>query len=208
MGGVQTTSASLKLTSGTYTVTATKAPTGYKAAAPQKFTVSDNGSVLVKGKTQQDRTVTLTSQKLVKTSGHSGHAAAHHDRTGHTAHLAKSSAARAKTGTHSGHHANVKRGVESAEGATEEGESGETARVSTASSPDITTIQPVGETPISGQDKSSCITELTVDKDNVTAPEQIKVTASFSDKNSDSSDSHVFKGGDTITITWDNSVHG
>ena len=128
---MQTTSASLKLTSGTYTVTATKAPTGYKAAAPQKFTVSDNGSVLVKGKTQQDRTVTLTSQKLVKTSGHSGHAAAHHDRTGHTAHLAKSSAAKAKTAKKTtkktSKRANVKRSVENIEGTTEEGESGETS---------------------------------------------------------------------------------
>ena len=112
-------------------MTATKAPTGYKAAAPQKFTVSDNGSVLVKGKTQQDRTVTLTSQKLVKTSGHSGHAAAHHDRTGHTAHLAKSSAAKAKTAKKTtkktSKRANVKRSVENIEGTTEEGESGETS---------------------------------------------------------------------------------
>lgn len=126
-GGVQAASASLKLASGIYTVTETKAPAGYKAAAPQKFSISDNGSVLVKGKTQQDRTVTLISQKIVKTSGHSGHIATHHGRTGHTAHPAKSSTARAKTGTQSGHHANVKRGAESTEGATEEGESDETS---------------------------------------------------------------------------------
>lgn len=125
MGGVHAASASLKLTSGTYAVTETKAPTGYKAAAPQKFTVSDNGSVLVKGKTQQDRTVTLTSQKLVKTSGHTGHAATHHGRTGHTARPAKTSAAKAKTGKHSGHHANVKRGAEGTEGTAEEGKSDE-----------------------------------------------------------------------------------
>lgn len=120
-------SASLKLTSGTYAVTETKAPAGYKAAAPQKFSISDNGSVLVKGKTQQDRTVTLISQKIVKTSGHSGHTVIHHGRTGHTAHPSKSSTARAKTGTHSGHHANVKRSAENTEGATEEGKSDETS---------------------------------------------------------------------------------
>jgi hypothetical protein len=195
---VQTTSASLKLTSGTYAVTETKAPTGYKAAALQKFTVSDNGSVLVKGKTQQGRTVTLTSQKLVKTSGHSGHAATHHDRTGYTAHQSKTYAAKAKTGKHSGHHANVKRSVESTEDSVEDGEGGEKV----AASQDITTIQPINENQISDQDKSSYITELTVDKTNVTSPEQIKVTASFSDGNSDN---HVFKGGDTITINWKNS---
>jgi len=198
MGGVQTTSASLKLTSGTYAVTETKAPTGYKAAAPQKFTVSDNGSVLVKGQTQQDRTVTLISQKLVKTSGHSGHAATHHDRTGHTASSAAKAKTAKKTTKKTGKHANVKRSVENTEGTTEEGESGEKV----AASQDITTIQPINENQISDRDKSSYITELTVDKTSVTSPEQIKVTASFSDGNSDN---HVFKGGDTITINWENS---
>lgn len=127
-GGVQAASASLKLASGIYTVTETKAPAGYKSAAPQKFSISDNGSVLVKGKTQQDRTVTLISQKIVKTSGHTGNAGTHHGRTGHTAHPAKASAAKAKTAKHSGHHANVKRSVENTDGTTtEEGESGETS---------------------------------------------------------------------------------
>ncbi|MFC2661667.1 MAG: SpaA isopeptide-forming pilin-related protein [Eubacterium sp.] len=200
-GRVQSTSASLRLASGTYRVTENKAPAGYRAAFPQKFRVTASGSVLVKGRTQQGRTVTLVNRRA------SGKRALRHNAAAKAA-----SSGKAKTGKKTVVKRAAAEGEISAESSdvndsdsgdgtgSVEGEKEQTLAVSDA------VVQPLAENMIENantrRDMSSYITSISVDKSEVTTPEYIKITASFSDGGVNE---HVFRGGDTITIKWPKS---